>query len=173
MKKRSFKLFAITLFSSLLLLFGCTENTETETQDKNIQTMEAVLKNNLTGPSDELQQILKEKEWMERLRKYEEKLYKDYFADDASYVAFVGSYGSVLMNEPMRNNYKLKVKNIDFEKTDSEEIIYNFSVELHYQKEGSENTEVEIVTGQANLNEDHKIENMLIRIGDFLGSLSN
>jgi hypothetical protein len=46
-------------------------------------------------------------------------------------------------------------------------------VEIEYQKEGSEISEVEVVTGQANLNEEHKIEDMLIRIGDFLGSLGN
>lgn len=155
------------------MLVGCAENTVTKTQDENIQTMEAVLKNNLTGPSDELKQIVKEKDWTIPLRKYEEKLYKDYFADEASYVAFVGSYGSVLMSEPLRNGYQLKVTNIEFEKTESEEIIYNFSVEIQYQKEGSEKTEVEVVTGQANLNDEHKIEDMLIRIGDFMGSLGN
>jgi hypothetical protein len=32
---------------------------------------------------------------------------------------------------------------------------------------------MEIVTGQANLNEEHKIENMLIRLNDFWGSLEN
>ena len=77
------------------------------------------------------------------------------------------------MSEPLRNGYQLKVTNIEFEKTESEEIIYNFSVEIQYQKEGSEKTEVEVVTGQANLNDEHKIEDMLIRIGDFMGSLGN
>ncbi|SEM77005.1 hypothetical protein SAMN05192533_105250 [Mesobacillus persicus] len=167
-----FKLFVLSA-SILFMLVGCAENTETKTQDENIQTMEAVLKNNLTGPSEELKQIVKEKDWTIPLRKYEEKLYKDYFADESSYVAFVNSYGSVLMTEPLRNSYQLKVNNIDFEKTKSEEIIYNFSVEIQYQKEGSEKSEVEIVTGQANLNEEHKIEDMLIRIGDFMVSLGN
>jgi hypothetical protein len=173
LKKRKYKFFATIIFASVLsMLVGCTVNTETESQDKNIQTIEFVLQNALTGPNDQLEQII-EKEGLESLVKYQEDLYKEYFANDTSYLEFVNNYASTLMIEPMRNDYKLKVKTIDFEKTDSEEIIYNFSVELQYQKEGSEKSEVEIVTGQANLNEEHKIEDMLIRIGDFLGSLGN
>lgn len=173
MKKRMYTIFATALFASLLLmLVGCTEKTETKKQDENIQTIEAVLQNCLTGPSDELNKML-EGEGFEDLIKYEEDLYKDYFANDASYLEFVNNYGSTLMIEPRRNDYKLKVKNIEYEKTDSKEIIYNFSVELQYKKEGGEKSEVEIVTGQANLNEEHKIEDMLIRINDFLGSMAN
>lgn len=170
---RKYKFSATVIFASfLLMLVGCADNTETKAKDENLQTMEYVLENALTGPNEELE-LLIENEGLESLVKYEEDLYKDYFANDTSYLDFVNSYGSTLMIEPMRNGYKLKVRNIDFEKTDSEEMIYNFSVELQYQKEGSEKSEVEIVTGQANLNEEHKIEDMLIRIGDFLGSLGN
>jgi hypothetical protein len=173
LEKRKYNFFTTVIFASILLmLVGCTENIETKTQDENIETMEYVLENALTGPNDELEQ-LKENEGLESLVKYEEDLYKEYFANDTSYLEFVNSYGSTLMIEPMRNDYKLKVKSIDFEKTDSKEIIYNFSVELEYQKEGSGKSEVEIVTGQANLNDEHKIEDMLIHIGDFLGSLGN
>jgi hypothetical protein len=145
-------------------------NVSQGTQEEDIRTIEAVLQNALTGPSDELNQAL-EAEGFEDLIKYEESLYKDYFANETSYLEFVNNYGSTLMIEPRRNNYKLKVKNIEYEKTDSAEIVYNFSVELEYQKEGSEKSEVEVVTGQANLNEEHKIEAMLIRMNDFLGSL--
>ncbi|MBY0097864.1 hypothetical protein [Mesobacillus maritimus] len=173
MEIRKYKFSATVIFASfLLMLVGCADNTETKAKDENLQTMEYVLENALTGPNEELE-LLIENEGLESLVKYEEDLYKDYFANDTSYLDFVNSYGSTLMIEPMRNGYKLKVRNIDFEKTDSEEMIYNFSVELQYQKEGSEKSEVEIVTGQANLNEEHKIEDMLIRIGDFLGSLGN
>jgi len=173
LNKQKYKFFATVIFASvLLMLVGCAENTETKTQDKNIHNMEYILQNALTGPNDELEQII-ENEGLESLMKYEEDLYKEYFANDTSYLEFINSYGSTLMIEPMRNDYKLKVINIDFEKTDSKEIIYNFSVELQYQKEDSEKSEVEIVTGQANLSEEHKIEDMLIRIGDFLGSLGS
>jgi hypothetical protein len=173
LKKRTYKFFATVLFALILLmLVGCTEKTETKTQDENIKTIEAVLQNALTGPSDELKQILNETEWVEPLRKFEENLYKDYFADDASYLEFVNSFGSVLMNEPMRNGYKLKVKNIEYEKINSKDMVYNFSVELEYKKESSEKSEVAIVNGQANLTEEHKIEGMLIRTKDFWSSMS-
>jgi hypothetical protein len=163
--KRNDRSIGIALFISLtLFIVGCTEKTETEQQDDNIETIEAVLQTSLTGPEDELIKILDEN--FDALGQYEEKRYKDYFADETSYMEFVSRYGSVLMIEPIRNDYKLTVKNIEYEKTDSKEIIYNFSVELQYQKEGSEKSEVEIVTGQANLNEDHKIENILIRVND-------
>ena len=146
---------------------------ETKTQDENIQTIEAVLKNSLTGPSDEFKQIIDQTEWVEPLQQYEENRYKKYFSDDLSYMEFVNSYGAVLMNTPLRNGYQLKVKNIEYEKIDAKDMVYNFSIELQYQKEGTELWEVETVNGQANLTEEHKIEGMVIRINDFLGSLEN
>jgi hypothetical protein len=144
---------------------------ETKTQDENILTIEAVLQNALTGPSEELNQILDQTEWIEPLRQYEEGLYKEYFADFTSYLDFVNSYGSTLMIEPRRNSYQLKVKNIEYEKIDAKDMVYNFTVELQYQKEGSEESKVAQVKGQANLTEEHKLEGMVIRMNDFLGSL--
>ncbi|MFP7298674.1 hypothetical protein [Neobacillus niacini] len=142
-----------------------------ETQDENIVTMDAVLQNALTGPSDELNQILDQTDWIEPLGQYEEKRYKKYFANDTSYMDFVNSYGSTLMIEPRRNGYQLKVKNIEYEKIDAKDMVYNFSVELQYQKEGGKEAEVSTVKGQANLTEDHKIEGMVIRMSDFWGLL--
>ncbi len=150
-----------------------SEPTPSDTQDKNIQSIEAVLNNNLTGPDDELKQILEGEGELEALGQYERNLYKEYFADDTSYQEYISSYGSVLWVEPIRNDYKLEVKNIKYEKTDSKEIIYNFSIELQYQKKGSESSEVATLNGQANLNEEHKIEDMLIRVEDFMRSLSD
>lgn len=142
------------------------------TQDENIQTIEAVLQKALNGPSDELKKV-NESLGLKDVVKYEEKLYKDYFANETSYTHFVNNYSSTLMMEPMRNNYKLKVKNIEYEKSESKEIIYDFTVELQYQKEGSETSEVEIVTGEANLNEKHKIEGMVIRIDGVIQDIIN
>lgn len=103
---------------------------QTKTQDENILTLELVLQNALTGPSEELNQILDQTEWIEPLRQYEEGLYKEYFADFTSYLDFVNSYGSTLMIEPRRNSYQLKVKNIEYEKIDAKDLVYNFTVEL-------------------------------------------
>ncbi|WP_085993376.1 hypothetical protein [Oceanobacillus senegalensis] len=166
MKKQKHPFIVIALLTSfLLLMMGCTENTESENQDENRRTIETVLQKNLNGPDEELEQIWNDMEGEEGIiafGQYEENRYKNYFANDTSYQEYVSSYGSVLWIEPMRNNYKLKVNEIQLEQTDSEQIIYNFTVEVAYRKEGSKHSEVGRIKGQANLNEEHKIEDMLI-----------
>ncbi|MEC1520723.1 hypothetical protein P9D43_01590 [Neobacillus niacini] len=174
MKKGMTQIFATTMFSLLLLmLVGCTESKETQTQDENIKTIEAVLQNSLTGPSDEMKRILEKEseEKFEALNQYEENLFKDYFANEMSYTDFVNNYGSRLMIQPNNEDYQFKIKKIDYEKVDVKDRVYNFSVELQFQREGSEKSEVGIVTGQVNLTEEHKIEGMLIRTKDFWGSM--
>ncbi|WP_047986288.1 hypothetical protein [Ornithinibacillus californiensis] len=174
MKKTTHKLLAIVLFASLILLIaGCTDNTEQETQDENIKTMESVLQNALSGPNDELKEIInKEGSIIDDLLQYEREHFEDYFANETAFEEFVMSnQSSRILIEAIKKDYNFKIKNIEFDKTESEEIIYDFTVELQYQNEGSEKSEVELVTGEANLNEEHKVEVMLIRIGDFLGSL--
>lgn len=174
MKKRMTQFFATAMFSLLLLiLVGCTESKETKTQDENIKTIEAVLQNSLTGPSDELKQLLEKEseEKFEALNQYEENLFKDYFANETSYRDFVNSYGSRLMIQPNNENYQFKIKKIDYEKVDAKDSVYNFSVELQFQREGSEKSDVGFVTGQANLTDEHKIEGMLIRTKDFWNSM--
>jgi hypothetical protein len=169
-----YKFIATALFASLILmLVGCTEKKETKTQDENIKTIEAVLQNSFTGPSDELKQILdkESEEKYEALSQYEQKLFKDYFANETSYTEFVNSYGSTLMiqsgvNGEQYDYYNFKIKTIEYEKVDAKDSVYNFSVELQIQKEGSEKSKVEIVNGQANINENNKIEDMLIRTKD-------
>jgi hypothetical protein len=167
------KFFAVTLFILLLLmLIGCTE--KKETQDENIKTIESVLQNSLTGPSDELKQILgkESEEKFDELNQYEEKLFKDYFANETSYRDFVNNYGSLVMIQHNSDYYNFKIKNIEYEKVDAKDSVYNFSVELQFQIEGSEKSETGVVTGQANLTEEHKIEGMLIRTKDFWSSRS-
>ncbi|WP_419955064.1 hypothetical protein ACN6MT_05690 [Neobacillus niacini] len=174
MKKRMTQIFATAMFSLLLLmLVGCTEKKETKTQDENIKTIEAVLQNSLAGPSDELKKILEKEseEKFEALNQYEEKRFKDYFANETSYRDFVNNYGSRLMIQPNNEDYQFKIKKIEYEKVDPKDSVYNFSVELQFQREGSEKSEVGIVTGQANLTDEHKIEGMLIRTKDFWSSL--
>lgn len=136
------------------------------TQDENIETIDAVLQKALTGPSDEFKQV-SESDGLEDYVRYEEKVYREYFATDDSYLHFVNNFSSSLMLAPVRNNYKLKVKNIEYEKSESKEIIYDFTVEVQYQKEGSESSEVTFLDGEANMNAEHKIERILFRDKDF------
>ncbi|GAA0489616.1 hypothetical protein GCM10008986_14340 [Salinibacillus aidingensis] len=172
MKKRSGKFF-VTMFFALLVLYiaGCSEDTEkTKTQDENIQTIEAVLENTFTGPDDELKQIWESdvEEKMKAIGPYTEKLFKDYFTENA-YLEYAGVYGMTFLLEAHHSDYRLELKKATYEKTKSEEDIYDFTVQVEYQKDGSEQSEVGHLKGQANLNVDHKIEEMIIRnAGDFL-----
>lgn len=171
-----FLYFGAVLFAAFLLL-GCTKSIgiKIKNKDENTQTIEAVLNNNLTGPDDELIRIFNDmsEDSIEAQIKYEENLYKEYFADDAAFQEFVSYYGTTLLIGPIKNNYKLKVKNIEFEKTESKEIIYNFKVEVEYKKEGSDKSEIGILDGQANLNEEHKIELIRIRVKEFWSTFDN
>ncbi|SDQ07362.1 hypothetical protein [Virgibacillus salinus] len=177
MKKRTYKFFAAALFTSLfLMVVGCTENTETKTKDENIQTIKAVLHNMFTGPEDELKQIWKTNEAEEELKalsKYSEEQFKDYFTEDMYMEYSLASNEIVFLKTAYRNNYNLKVIKIKFEKTNSDEDIYNFSMEVQLQKVGKELSEIQIVNGQANLSKEHKIEEILIRNEGVLKSLKN
>lgn len=160
------------VLTSLLFLFlvGCTGNAEQETQDENIETIDAVLQNALNGPDEEMKEVLRSDN-MEDTVQYDKEHYEPYFANETAYMEFVNSYGTVLMIAPFRNEYTLQINNVEYEKTDSDETIYNFSVDLQYQKEGAEDSEVAVVKGQANLNEEHKIKDILVKTEDLWGIL--
>lgn len=173
MTKQGRKLFGFAGTLLLLLLVGCTEDKVTKAQDENIQTIEAVLQNSLSGPSDELKEILNKKsgEKVEAFDQYEEKQFRDYFADETSYAEFVNNYGSILMIPSNGDAYQFKINHIDYEKVDAKDHVYDFSVELQLQNENSGESLVENVTGQANLNDEHKLETMLIRTEDLYQSI--
>ncbi|SEN68029.1 hypothetical protein SAMN05192533_11753 [Mesobacillus persicus] len=164
MKNRMTLYSVLVLLVSLLLLVGCTEKPKQITEDGNIKTIDVILQKALTGPNEELKKIFHDGDFTENVRQYDNAQFNGYFANDSAYMEFVNSYGAVLMITPIRNDYTLKINNIEYEQTDSEEIIYNFSIDLQYQKEGSQESEVVSVNGQANLNEEHKIEDMLINL---------
>ncbi|MYL45684.1 hypothetical protein GLV94_08495 [Virgibacillus halodenitrificans] len=160
---------SVLMLGFLILATGCSGETET---DENVKTIQAVIENALNGPNEDLQKLFNEGTAEDTIQ-YDKDHFVSYFANETAYMDFVNSYGAVLMTTPMREGYTFKVENIKFEKTDSNELIYDFTVELNYQKEGNDDWKTETVTGQANVNENHKIEDMLIRIDDFLGELSN
>ncbi|WP_010650343.1 hypothetical protein [Oceanobacillus massiliensis] len=143
------------------------------TEDKNIGTIEAVLQNALNGPSEELKKVFESDDITEDIRQYDRDHFEDYFADETSYLEFVNNYSASIMIDPMRSNYQLNVKSIEYEKTESKEIIYDFTVELEYKKDGSKSSKIEMVDGGANLNEKHKIEDIDIRIDKVLQDIFN
>ncbi|MCJ0930618.1 hypothetical protein MST22_05575 [Virgibacillus halodenitrificans] len=160
---------SVLMLGFLILATGCSGEAKT---DENVKTIQAVIENALHGPNEDLQKLFNEGTAEDTIQ-YDKDHFGDYFANETAYMDFVNSYGAVLMTTPMREGYTFKVENIEFDKTFSEELIYDFTVELSYQKEGNDSWQTETVTGQANVNENHKIEDMLIRIDDFLGELSN
>jgi hypothetical protein len=175
MKRINYKVVNLIFFPFLFLLIGCAEKVDNNT-DEYIQTIEAVLHNTLTGPNDKLKEIVEIKDGKERtsaLTKYEATLYRDFFANETVYNDFLARYGTLLLTEAYKNKYIFKVETIEYERAHSKENIYNFSIELQYQKEGQESPEGKKITGQADLNDEHKIERMLIRVNDLWGSFPN
>lgn len=171
MKYQSQLLISIVLLAPLFLLItGCDEQKDQKMQDKNIEAIESVLQKSLTGPDNELKKNFSSEEFTESINKYNEDHFSDFFTDQTSYIDFVNNYGAVLMTMPIRNEYTLKVKDIEYEKVNSDETIYNFSVDLEYQKEGNQESKTEIVSGQASLNDKHKIKNMIIRLDELWSS---
>ncbi|AIF45323.1 hypothetical protein [Virgibacillus sp. SK37] len=164
---------SVMLLGFILFVAGCSSNQASEESkaDENEEAIQAVLENALNGPNEDLQKLFNEGT-VEDTIQYDKDHFDGYFANETAYMDFVNSYGAVLMTTPMREGYTFKVEDITIDKTDSDELIYDFTVELAYQKEGNDAWETETVTGQANVNENHKIEDMLIRIDDFLGELS-
>lgn len=149
----------------------------TKQEEENIKTIEAVIKNNFTSPDEEWDKIMNNTDTEEEgeikgLREYEEALYREYFASDGAFDEYISIYGSVVWIEPERYHYKLRALDIKCEKTNSAEIIYNFSAKVEYQKEGSTSAAVGMITGQANLNEEHKIEAMNINYFELIDQLS-
>jgi len=159
----------LTVF--LLVVVGCQNDKVIEAKDENIETMEAVLQHTFNGPTEEYLEEIEKEDDFASFNKYLEGLYEPDFTDRNAYEEFVNYYGATLMNEALRYDYTLTVTNIDYEQTGSEEIIYNFSLDLQYQKNGANESEQGTVTGQANLNADHKIEDMVLQLEDFWSKL--
>lgn len=148
-----------------------------EKEAADIRTIEAVITNNFTGPNENWLKIMndtsseEEEGEIKGLSEYEEGLYKAYFASERAYVEYVSKYGSVVWNELARYHYTLRLLEINCEKTSSDEIIYNFTAKIEYKKKGSSTANIGTITGQANLNEGHKIEVMLIEYSGLINEL--
>lgn len=183
MNKSVLKLSILT-FSSLILFLtiGCSSNSVKEDQDKNIITIENVLEKTFIGPDKEFQDIMdnvegetqktEEKviESLESYAQYIKDLFEPYFTNQ-SYEEYVGIYGTTFLEKAYRSNYQLNIKEVNYEKTKSDESIYNFSFKIQYKKVDSEQWEEDTIRGQANLNDNHKIKRILIRNLEFLNNL--
>jgi hypothetical protein len=170
----------ILLVGFVFFVVGCTSDTETEPQDENITTIETVLEHSFTGPENELIEIWNDihsdengieeiESAMGALNAYTSDKFKPYFAEEG-YNSFISSFGFAFLDYAYRNGYQLKLNNFEAETSEVKDNIYNFSLEIQYKKEDSAEQVVN-VTGQANINEDGLISNMLIRGNELVDAL--
>jgi hypothetical protein len=170
----------ILLVGLVLYVVGCSSNTETEPQDENKTTIKTVLEHSFTGPEQELIEIWNdihsdenEMEEIESaigaLNSYTSEKFKPYFADQG-YNSFISSFGFTFLNYAYRNGYQLKLNSFEVETSEVKDNIYNFLLEVQYQKEDSAEQVVN-VTGEANINEDGLISKMLIRGNELVEAL--
>lgn len=164
----------------VFFIVGCSSNTETEPQDENITTIETVLEHSFTGPEKELIEIWNDirsdeneieeiESAMGALNAYTSEKFKPYFAEEG-YHSFISSFGFTFLDYAYRNGYQLKLNNAEVETSEVKDNIYNFSLEVQYQKEDSAEQVVN-VTGEANINDDGLISNMLIRGNELVEAL--
>jgi hypothetical protein len=170
----------ILMAGFVFFIVGCSSNTETEPQDENITTIETVLEHSFTGPENELIEIWNDIHSDENgieeiesaigdLNSYTSEKFKPYFAEEG-YNSFISSFGFAFLDYAYRNGYQLKLNNFEAETSEVKDNIYNFSLEVQYQKEDNAEQVVN-VTGEANINEDGLVSNMLIRGNELVEAL--
>jgi len=167
----------------LLIIIGCTPSMKNDNQnnqdekDENIATIGNVLENTFSGPDKDFQDVMKlrkdkasrseDEEFLTSFNQYMEDAFKPYFTDEY-YEEFIATYGTTFLDIAYSNNYEMNVKNVEYEKTESDDSIYDFTFKLLYKKEASDQWNEKTVKGQANLDDNNKIENMLIQDTEFL-----
>ncbi len=162
---------SILVIIMLSMVVGCSA--ENESMDKNIRTLETVLKETYKVPNKELQGILKdlsnytsigEEEKINTsndLDSYLENKYKSHFTEEM-YEKYVGTYAlSYITKSP--ENSEMKVKEVNVEQKENMENIYDYTAIIEYKnRDGSEEKKYE-VKGQVNFSENGKIVEFTIR----------
>ncbi|MGJ9459572.1 hypothetical protein [Oceanobacillus sp. CF4.6] len=172
----------ILLVGLVLFIAGCSPNTETEPLDENIATIETIMEHSFTGPEQELIEIWNNihtdedemediESAFEALNSYTSEKFKPYFTEEG-YSSYISSFGFTFLNNAYRNDYQLNLNRIEVETSEVNDNIYKFSLEVHYQKEYSDEHELVVnATGEVNINEDGLISNMLIRGNELMEAL--
>ncbi|WP_281975220.1 hypothetical protein [Halobacillus litoralis] len=156
---------------------------ESASKDQNINIIESVLKQQFTGPDQELMDLLDDPENSTiigngetsnpeeptRLDLYLEEKYQPYFSE-SMYDEFIGTYAMGYHVEAYNNDYQFEAENIDIENSDDAERAYDFIVKVLYKKEGTEESSSK-VTGRININEKGEITNFRLMDDDGLSKL--
>lgn len=150
-----------------LIITGCSNSDirKTESQDKNIHTLEAVLNNTFNGPDKKLTELLNDPDNATKLAEgqknpenptdldlYLEEKYKKYFTADM-YDEYIDKYA---LNYQIKDNEFLKLENTNIKQNETNSNIYHFSSVVEYQKESQKSKSYE-VEGEANFTDDGKL----------------
>lgn len=154
-------IFGVLIF--LLVATGCSESVEQTEKDSKINEFEAMLKESLTGPSEELTAIYKQfasedvDETVEALKKldsYHKDNYGNYFKDEYfQEILNKSMYFTVFQEKAYREGMKIKAEDIQVERSETNDTAYDFSVNVHL----SDSEEVWNVEGRINTDENGKI----------------
>ncbi|WGG44517.1 hypothetical protein [Rossellomorea sp. DA94] len=147
MKKLAVKLFLLA--SVMILATACNISKES---DKNIETIRTIIKNEFTGPNEELTAAFKQDGvFPPELKEYVEKNYEPLLMDWEDMV----NKNLILFYQRVsfENGYLMKPTNIEIIK--DSDLAYDCKVDVEYSKNGE--SSMAIVAARINLNEDGKI----------------
>jgi hypothetical protein len=126
--------------------------------DENVKTIQNYLKNEFTGPSDELKKLLKGRysEVAPSLNQYIAENYKDLVAEN-NYQTFINTNEILRWLQPATSRgFQLKPIKIEVKKVENIQAQgYTFKVTVEYSKDGKSNST--IVSGYINMNAKGKI----------------
>lgn len=159
-------LFALIVFTCLLIVAGCTQEKQGEqlevpygTKEKNIQIVEAVLKHEFSGPDKEFSQIVNKdgQEKSKEINSYLNSKYEPYFTASAlENFIYGGAY--VYQYQNKNQNYQMSIEELKVKQSDKEngDNIYYFNAKVALESPNEKKTLYEI-TGEAIFSKEGKI----------------
>ncbi|WP_433750402.1 hypothetical protein [Falsibacillus pallidus] len=149
-------LLVLMLAGALGLFTACSDK-----QDSTEEGIKSYLENEFNGPDKDLEKILKDYGKNEESGKQLQTYYKDKFKPylyNEKYQDLINTYDPLLwLQTAYAKGYKLKVKDIKVENTDSnDKTAYDFNVQVQYTKDG-ESSKTAKVHGLINVSDDGKI----------------
>ncbi|WP_061809353.1 hypothetical protein [Rossellomorea vietnamensis] len=147
MKYLAIRLFMFTALVALVT--GCSAPNES---DENAETIQTFLKNEFTGPDDELKAAFKQDgAFPPELKEYVDENYKPLVMDWEDML----NTNHILFYQRLayENGYQLKPTNIEVKK--DQDLAYDYEVKVKYEKNGETNTTT--VSGRMNLNDEGDI----------------
>ncbi|MCG1020381.1 hypothetical protein [Sutcliffiella horikoshii] len=159
MKKTGLIQYIVAVILTFSFIAGCSNSaTESQEKAKNITTINTFLKNEFSGPSEELKQALAQDDiYPPELQNYIEENYEMLVDDIGRFI----STNSILeyLRIAYEADYQLLPKDISIHNINETEIdAYNFEVDVEYNKDGQINTAT--VTGVININKEGKISSI-------------